>query len=406
MLGYLTVVGQLLFWFVWVVLMPQPYENVYVRLTLVALGVGIFFETTKYGESYKGAHKYSFIVYWLQLPVFFTWMFWMNHGNAVWLASMAAMVLIYYHFTDWRLATLGLIVGAPIATGIAYLQLHGLSQFPADSAAVLAFCFVVAIAFGASNANLRRARLQHSLMVIGIMAHELRTPLATASLIGQAILTEATNNDEKTRVRGLTKLAKRLEALTQTINHHIDLQMMNARFLQLPPTKQIISAVALVNHVVTQYPFSSHKEEACFELVVHEDFLFFGSERQFTQVLNNLLKNALHSLKAAQSRFLLGDLRIELGCKAGTGRIKIFDKGAGIHPEHIAHIFEPFFSTNHETGHGLGLAYCKQVIQASGGVISVRTDPAVGTTFIIDLPIQSIAPGDNSSHALSSVSPS
>lgn len=405
MLGYLTVVGQLLFWFVWAVLMPQPYENIYVRLTLVALGVGIFFETTKYGASHLGFYKYTFIVNWLQLPLFFTWMFWMNYGNAVWLASTAAMVLIYYHFTDWRLATIGLIVGAPLATAIAYWQLNGLSYFPADSAAVLAFCFFVAIAFGASHANLRRARLQHSLVVIGIMAHELRTPLATASLIGQAILSEAANNDEKTRVRGLTKLAKRLEALTQTINHHIDLQMMNARFLQLPPTKQILSAVALVNKAVTQYPFSSPKEEDSFELVVHEDFMFFGSERQFIQVLNNLLKNALHSLKAAQSRFVMGDLRIELGTRAGTGRIKIFDKGVGINPEHIAHIFEPFFSTNHETGHGLGLAYCKQVIQSSGGTISVRTEPTVGTTFIIDLPVQSIAASDNTSHALSSVSP-
>jgi two-component system, CAI-1 autoinducer sensor kinase/phosphatase CqsS len=405
MLGYLTVVGQLLFWFVWAVLLPQPYENIYVRLALVALGVGIFFRLIKYGEAHKGTHRYSFAVYWLQLPVFFTWMYWMNHGSAVWLASTAAMVLIYYHFTDWRLATLGLIIGVPIATCIAHLQLHGLSQFPADSAAVLAFCFVVAIAFGASNANLRRARLRHSLMVIGIMAHELRTPLATVSLIGQAILSEATNNDEKKRVHGLAKLAKRLEALTQTINHHIDLQMMNARFSQLPPTKQILSAVALVNQAVTQYPFSSPREENCFELVVHEDFLFFGSERQFIQVLNNLLKNALHSLKAAQSRFTLGDLRIELGSRAGIGRIKIYDKGAGIHAEHLAHIFEPFFSTNHETGHGLGLAYCKQVIQSSGGTISVRTEPATGTTFIIDLPVQSIAAGDNTKHALSSVSP-
>jgi two-component system, CAI-1 autoinducer sensor kinase/phosphatase CqsS len=405
MLGYLTVVGQILFWFIWAVVLPQPYENIYVRLLLALLGIRIFFETPKYSEAHKGSHKYTYVAYTLQLPVFFTWMFWMNHGNAVWLGSMAAMVLIYYHFTDWRLATIGLIVGVPIATGIAYLQLNGLSEFPADSAAVLAFCFVVAIAFGASNANLRRTRLHHSLMVIGIMAHELRTPLATASLIGEAIMSQATNHDATTRVRGLTKLAKRLETLAQTMNHHIDLQMMNARFMQLPPSSQMLSAVALVNKVVTQYPFSSPKEENCFELAVHEDFLFYGSEHQFIQVLNNLLKNALHSLKAAQSKFALGDLRIELGRRAGTGRIKVFDKGTGISPEHIAHIFEPFFSTNHETGHGLGLAYCKQVVQASGGAISVRAEPTAGTTFIIDLPVQSIAAGDNTHHALSSVPP-
>jgi two-component system, CAI-1 autoinducer sensor kinase/phosphatase CqsS len=405
MLAYLTVVGQLLFWFVWAVVIPQPYENIYARFVLVVLGGGIFFEKFKYGLSHSGLYRYTFVVNWIQLPLFFTWMYWMNHGNAVWLASMAAMVLIYYHFTDWRLATIGLILGVPLATGIAYWQLSGLLYFSADSVAVLAFCFFVAIAFGASHANLHRARLHHSLMVIGIMAHELRTPLATASLIGEAIVSQASNHDEATRVRGLTKLAKRLETLAQTMNHHIDLQMMNARFMQLPPSSQMLSAVALVNKVVTQYPFSSPKEENCFELQVHEDFLFYGSEQQFIQVLNNLLKNALHSLKAAQSRFTLGDLRIELGRRAGTGRIKVFDKGTGISPEHIAHIFEPFFSTNHETGHGLGLAYCKQVVQASGGAISVRAEPTTGTTFIIDLPVQSIAAGDNTHHALSSVPP-
>jgi two-component system, CAI-1 autoinducer sensor kinase/phosphatase CqsS len=404
-LGLFSFIGQIIFWYLWSVLLPQPYENVCVRLTLAVLGAGLFLGPLKFSKSNSGFYKYSYAVFWLQLPIFFTWMYWMNNCNAVWLGSMAAMVLIYYHFTDWRLATLGLITGASIATAIARWQLNTLPYFSADNAAVLGFCFFAAFALGASNANLRRARLHHSLMVIGIMAHELRTPLATASLIGEAIVSQATNHDETTRVRGLTKLAKRLETLAQTMNHHIDLQMMNARFMQLPPTSQMLSAVALVNKVVTQYPFSSPKEENCFELQVHEDFLFYGSEQQFIQVLNNLLKNALHSLKAAQSRFTLGDLRIELGCRAGTGRIKVFDKGTGISPEHIAHIFEPFFSTNHETGHGLGLAYCKQVVQASGGAISVRAEPATGTTFIIDLPVQSIAAGDNTHHALSSVPP-
>jgi two-component system, CAI-1 autoinducer sensor kinase/phosphatase CqsS len=406
MLGCLTSIGQLIFWFIWAMLLPQPYENIYVRLLLVLLGIGIFFEKTKYDGGGLGAYKYSFTVNWLQLPVFFTWMYWMNHGNAVWLASMASMVLIYYHFTDWRLATIGLLTGVPLATAIAYWQLNGLPHFPTDSAAVLGFCFVVAIAFGASHANLRRERLRHSLVVMGIMAHELRTPLATASLIGQAIISEAGNHDEKARIRGLTKLAKRLEALTQTINHHIDLQMMNARFMQLPPTKQLISATGLVNKVVTQYPFNSRAEENCVEVITQEDFLFFGSDWQFTQVLNNLLKNALYSLKVAQSRFFVGDLRIQLSVKNGTGRICIFDKGMGINAHDLSHIFEPFFSTNHDTGHGLGLAYCKQVVQTSGGVIRVNSEPFVGATFTIDLPIQNITSDDNTNHAISSLSTS
>ncbi len=405
-LGFLTLCGQLTFWSIWAVLLPQPYENIYIRLLIAFLGIGIFLEKIKSNGTYSGVYLYTFVVNWLQLPVFFTWMYWMNGGNAVWLASMASMVLIYYHFTDWRLATLGLIAGVPIATAIANWQLNGLITIPLDAAAVLGFCFFAAMAFGASNANVRRERLRHSLVVIGIMAHELRTPLATASLIGQAMVNEAANNDEKARIRGFNKLSKRLESLIRNINHHIDLQMMNARLMQLPPTKQLISATGLVNKVVTQYPFSSKKEEDCIEIVTHEDFLFYSSERQFLQVLNNLLKNALYSLKAAQSRFSVGDLRIELGQRSGMGRITMSDKGMGIDADCMARIFEPFFSTNYDTGHGLGLAYCKQVIHTAGGTINVQSQSAIGATFTIELPIQTIATGDPSNHAISSVSTS
>ncbi len=393
-LAFFTLVGQLIFWFIWSVWLPQPYENLYIRLLLAVLGAGMFFENP----------KFSFAVFWLQLPVFFTWMYWMNNGNTVWLGSMAAMVLIYYHFTDWRLATLGLLLGVPFGTLMAFLQLGMLPELLTANAVVIIFSFLAAVSLGASNANVRRERLRHSLVVIGIMAHELRTPLATASLISQAMLTEAGNSDEKSRMRGLSKLAKKLEALTRTINHHIDVQMMNARLMQLPKTKQMISATGLVNKVVTQYPFSTKKEEDCLELVAHEDFLFFGSERQFVQVLNNMIKNALYSLKAAQSRFEMGDLHIELGSRSGTGRIAITDKGMGIKPDNVARIFEPFFSTSHDTGHGLGLAYCKQVVQHAGGTLRVKSQPDVGATFTIEIPIQTIAPGDPSHHALSSIS--
>jgi two-component system, CAI-1 autoinducer sensor kinase/phosphatase CqsS len=402
-LGLFTLLGQLTFLLTWGVLVPQPYENIYVRLGMATLGIGMFFEADINNNRPHWKHKYSFMVFWLQLPIFFTWMYWMNNGNAVWLASMAAMLLIYYHFTDWRLATMGVLTGVPLATAFVYWQLGNLIELPAAHCIVIFFSFLAAIALGASNANLRRERLRQSLVLIGIMAHELRTPLATASLIGQAIVAETTNHDEKSRTQGLNKLAKRLEALTLAINHHIDLQMMNARFMQLPHTMQLVSATGLVNKVVTQYPFSSKKEENCIEVVVHQDFMFFGSERQFIQVLNNLLKNALYSLKAAQSRFTVGDLRIELGVNAGLGRFSVADKGMGIGQEHLARVFEPFFSTNQDTGHGLGLAYCKQVVQKSGGVIGVRSEFAKGTFFTIDLPVQPLTTGGPSHHALSSL---
>lgn len=404
-LGFFTLAAHPLFWYAWTQVFPQPYENAAVRFSLAALGLGFFFIHPQQGLANVWTQRYFSIVCWLQLPLFFTWMYWMNGGNAIWLATFATMIVAYFQLTDWRLALLGLLSGSVLATLLAQWLLGSLNFVHHDHIVVVFFAFFAAIALAVSNANLRRERLRHSLVVIGIMAHELRTPLATVSLIGQALLAEAGNNDEKTRVRALAKLSRKLESLARTINHHIDLQMMNARFMQLPPTKQLISATGLVNKVVTQYPFGSKKEEDCVEVVAHEDFWFFGSERQFIQVINNLIKNALYSLKAAQSRFTVGELRIELGTKSGVGRITVFDRGMGIQADHMDRIFEPFFSTSHDTGHGLGLAYCKQVVQTSGGSISVVSESVVGATFTIELPIQTIIPISQSHHALSTVPP-
>lgn len=404
-LGIFTLTGHTLFWYLWTQVSPQPYENWGVRLLLVILGFGFFYPKLVGGSLSVGMQRYYSVLGWLHLPVFITWMYWMNNTNAVWLATLAAACVIYYQVTDWRLATLGVALGATVASLLAYAQLGSLPHIPQAHLLVILFAWLSSIPLAISGANLRRERLRHSLVVIGIMAHELRTPLATASLIGQAMMNQATNPNEKTRTTELRNLAKRLEGLTRTINHHIDLQMSNARFMQLPHTKQLLSAAGLVNRVVIQYPFGSKKEEDCIQIVAQEDFLFFGSERQFMQLLNNLLKNALYSLKVAQSRFNPGDLCITYGCRAGLGTIILSDKGIGIDADNLPHIFEPFFSTSHDTGHGLGLAYCKQVIQSAGGQISVKSEYQSGATFTLELPVQTITSNENPHHAVSSLPP-
>jgi two-component system, CAI-1 autoinducer sensor kinase/phosphatase CqsS len=75
-----------------------------------------------------------------------------------------------------------------------------------------------------------------------------------------------------------------------------------------------------------------------------------------------------------------------LGSRDKIGRIQLSDKGMGINSSHLSRIFEPFFSTANETGHGLGLAYCKQVVEAAGGSILVSSAPAMGAVFTVQMP--------------------
>jgi two-component system, CAI-1 autoinducer sensor kinase/phosphatase CqsS len=395
--GIFGFIGHVLFWWLWVYVVPQPYEDWRARLLVASTGLGLIFWKKESAWHSRWMQKYFSLTCWIQFPVFFVWMYLMNVNTSMWMASLAVMIVMYYQFTDWRLASVGLISGALVGYAIAGHMRDVLLPVPIEHVIVFAFAWSCSLLFALSSANLRRERLRQSLTVIGIMAHELRTPLATMALIAQAIRIESIAQDPRHEDR-LEELATRMEALSRTINHHIDLQMANARYTFLPPSNELISAQQLVNKVLADYPFGSRRERQCVQLVQHADFWFHGSQRQFSQVLNNLIKNAMHSLKAAQSRYTSGDLRIELGMRGSVGRIQITDKGVGINAGQLKLIFEPFFSTANETGHGLGLAFCKQVVEAANGTIMVTSEPAMGATFTLQLPCQPAPSEENLKH--------
>jgi two-component system, CAI-1 autoinducer sensor kinase/phosphatase CqsS len=313
-----------------------------------------------------------------------------NGGNAVWLASMAAMLLIYYQLTDWRFATAGAATG--VLAAWAMFEAFGPGAPPMApgtdvvNAVVLAFCWVMAVTLGVSTANVRREQLNSTLDTVGIMAHELRTPLATLQLIGDALRNEAPQHPGEGGER-LELLAQRVHNLVRSMNHQIDMQMTNARLMRLAAHGERISAAQLVQRAIDNYPFRSSRERQCVVLRVYNDFQFVGSPQLFSQVIDNLTKNALRSLAAAFSATRPGDLLIEVGAQGGRGRIVFTDNGVGMEPELQARIFQPFFSTDRGTGHGLGLAFCQRVVQSARGKIRVKSARHHGAVFTVELPV-------------------
>ena len=390
-LGLSIFLGNALFAWIWSEWLPQPYENLGLRALASLLGFVLMTQYVNGDPDSLLAQRVFSIIFWLELPVFFSWMYLSNHGNPVWLATTASMVLIYYLVTDWRLATLGTVSGAllscflfamvePQATPIAQnlVMVH---------AVVFAFTWSIALVLNLSSANLRRTHLAHTLTTIGIMAHELRTPLSTAALLGDAIQIEVRRQPDNTRAQQLEKLAVRLHTLVRNMNHQIDTQIANAKLRELPRYTELVSATRLVTDVVANYPYVATRQRVCVRVLIHDEFAFKSSSRQFSQVLDNLIKNAFHSLMAADSRCPVGALRITVTASQGIGKILIEDEGMGIQPAVLQQIFKPFFSSNRGTGHGLGLAFCQQVVQSAGGTISVNSEFAVGATFTIELPI-------------------
>lgn len=108
--------------------------------------------------------------------------------------------------------------------------------------------------------------------------------------------------------------------------------------------------------------------------------------------LINVLANARQAVAATRDGSGGGAVAVELTAgrtPAGSFRIVVRDRGAGISPDHLPHVFEPYFTTR-RAGTGLGLPIARNIIEGLGGSVTVRaSDP--GTVVEIELP-QAAAP--------------
>src|SRR5947209_8112686 len=104
---------------------------------------------------------------------------------------------------------------------------------------------------------------------------------------------------------------------------------------------------------------------------------------QLNQVWMNLLVNAAQAIGEAE-----GEVRIKTQCEGENVIVSVSDTGAGIEPEHLKNIFNPFFTTKPVgEGTGLGLSISHGVIVRHGGAVVVDSTPARGTTFTITIPV-------------------
>jgi signal transduction histidine kinase len=101
---------------------------------------------------------------------------------------------------------------------------------------------------------------------------------------------------------------------------------------------------------------------------------------QIKQAFFNIIKNALQAMPEG------GLLRISGAASDRFLAVSFRDNGSGISPENIGHIFEPYYTTKTQ-GSGIGLMIVQRIIQDHGGRIDVHSEPGVGTTFTVFLPV-------------------
>jgi len=106
----------------------------------------------------------------------------------------------------------------------------------------------------------------------------------------------------------------------------------------------------------------------------------------------NMLVNARHAVNGNQSSVASHQSPVVMRTRVNGDRvtITISDAGPGMDPDHLAHVFDPYFTTKHG-GTGLGLPIAKNIIEGLGGTIAIDSTPGAGTEIRIDLPYNSAA---------------
>jgi signal transduction histidine kinase len=217
------------------------------------------------------------------------------------------------------------------------------------------------------------------------VSHELRTPL-NAVLGYTELLIDGLYGSLPGKAHGvLSRVQVNGRHLLALINDILDLSKIEAG--ELLVASQPYSISDLVQSVVsTTEPLAKAKGLVLRASVPEGLPVGIGDERRLTQVLVNLVGNAI---KFTDS----GSVNIAAEVENGRVRIAIKDTGIGIAPEDQALIFEAFQQGSNAASHGnngtgLGLAISKRIVEMHGGRIEVHSALGVGSTFIIDLPLE------------------
>lgn len=206
--------------------------------------------------------------------------------------------------------------------------------------------------------------------VIRIISHELNNSVAPiASMVNSGrFLTQHLDNTKLQLI--FDTIENRTSHLSQFISHY-------AQFAKLPlPQKQLIDWSKMTQQLAQQYPFQVLSPLP--QIPIKLDAV------QLEQVLINLLKNAHESGADADSVALIFE---DITHPVAGLLIKVNDQGSGMSSEVLSQALLPFYSTK-QSGTGIGLPLCREIIEAHGGRISLQSRPEGGLSVKVWLPAQ------------------
>jgi signal transduction histidine kinase len=229
---------------------------------------------------------------------------------------------------------------------------------------------------------------QHKSQFVANMSHELRTPLA--AMLGYAeLLQEGIYGAPPEKFLPiLTRIRSNGKHLLGLINTVLDISKIEAGQFKLNLAEYALGSIVETVMVATESLAATKK--LGFKTEVAKGLPYgLGDEQRLTQVLLNLVGNAIKFTDA-------GEVRIAAGAANGHFTVSVSDTGPGIPAEECERIFEKFrqvdsSNTRAKGGTGLGLAIAREIVEMHGGRIWVESTIGEGSTLRMELPVRAAA---------------
>ncbi|OYO30495.1 sensor histidine kinase [Janthinobacterium sp. PC23-8] len=373
-----------LYYLLWQFFFPQAYENLSLRLTGVLICVvGLFARRLPP----RWLSLYLLVALSYVLPFFFTFMFVMNHASPIWSESLLIGLVVLFHF-ETGLACRAYLTGTIAACLAVILEGEGafllrsemLQQLPVHWFTIAALSVVKV-----GRKVLEQEKLAGMAAGLGSVAHELRTPLTSveANVRGLRRLMAKAECSNAAQAQPVQEALSRIVFEVRHMHHMIDLFLLSASAVnrKLAPN-QALSMLEMVNAVLKRYPFASNAQRDSVTVDLRSDFQFAGQDELCVVILLNLLRNALKAVQRAGK----GRVRIIIDGARPMPRLLVIDTGCGIAPDRLPRIFERFYSYPVHNGSGIGLALCRQIIDAWQARIRCVSREHAYAIFILEFP--------------------
>ena len=417
-MGYCGAVCFVFYWVVWSLWVPQPYENLPLRLLGMLLSIGLG-SSNRWPPAVRERWlvPYAYVTLLYVFPFFFTYMLLQNQANSVWVMSTLVACFLMILLIDALNFLIMQLLGAVLA-GLLYVALGDQPAVPLlHPRELLLFVFLVVMGsiFNIRAELLLREKSRAMLLMGARMAHEIRTPLAgikigLAGLMRALEQSQLSGPDARPTGRAWRELHGLKEQITAQANHAgtiIDMLLLNenrenSRFNRM----EVLWFGEIITTTLENYPFVSPAERALVRVTGEFRFHVRGQRDLLICVLYNLLKNALYAVHRS-GRGGAGLIEIDEYVSSRGHHVLVRDAGDGIRAAELPRIFEQFFTTKPDCdGIGIGLFNTRHILHSHNGDITCRSEQGVGTEFDLRFPFvaepeEIPQPSQGSGHSLS-----